>query len=129
VSNFIWQALNNHPLTIFGDGSQTRSFCYVDDLIDGLIALFNSEGITGPINLGNPGPITMSDLAKEIIMLTNSDSKIEYFELPSDDPKQRVPDITTAKKQLDWSPVVDRKTGLKNTIAYFLNLKLKMEAS
>jgi nucleoside-diphosphate-sugar epimerase len=96
----------------------------VDDLINGLIALFNSEGITAPINLGNPGPITMSDLAKEIIMLTNSDSKIEYFELPSDDPKQRVPDITNAKKQLDWAPVVDRKTGLKNTIDYFLNLKL-----
>jgi len=127
VSNFIWQALNNHALTIFGDGSQTRSFCYVDDLIDGLISLFNSQATTGPINLGNPGPITMSNLAKEIIRLTNSNSKIEYFELPSDDPKQRVPDISNAQKHLGWTPLVDRKSGLQNTIAYFAKLKEKME--
>jgi UDP-glucuronate decarboxylase len=127
VSNFIWQALNNHALTIFGDGSQTRSFCYVDDLIDGLISLFNSQATTGPINLGNPGPITMSNLAKEIIRLTNSNSKIEYFELPSDDPKQRVPDISNAQKYLGWTPLVDRKSGLQNTITYFAKLKEKME--
>ncbi len=126
VSNFIWQALNNEPLTIFGDGTQTRSFCYVDDLIDGLVALFNSEDTNGPINLGNPGPISMLDLAEEIISLTNSKSKIKHLQLPSDDPKQRVPDITNASKQLGWQPVIDRKTGLRNTIAYFSNLKLKM---
>jgi UDP-glucuronate decarboxylase len=129
VSNFIWQALNNEPITIFGDGTQTRSFCYVDDLIDGLVALFNSEGVDSPINLGNPGPISMLNLAEEIISLTNSKSEIKYLKLPNDDPKQRVPDITNAKKHLAWVPVVDRKTGLKNTIAYFSNLKLKIEAS
>ena len=129
VSNFIWQALNNEPLTIFGDGTQTRSFCYVDDLINGLVALFNSEDINSPINLGNPGPISMLDLAEEIITLTNSKSEIKHLQLPSDDPKQRVPDITNASKQLGWQPVVDRKTGLKNTIAYFSNLKLKMETT
>ena len=127
VSNFIWQALNNLPLTIFGDGSQTRSFCYVDDLIGGLISLFHSDGVIGPINLGNPGPISMSELAEEIIAMTNSNSTIEYMKLPSDDPKQRVPDISRAASQLGWSPVVDRKSGLDRTISYFSNLKEKME--
>ena len=123
VSNFIWQALNNQPLTIFGDGSQTRSFCYVDDLIDGLIALFQSKDAIGPINIGNPGPISMSDLAREIIDMTESNSEVKYLELPSDDPKQRVPDISKAERLLGWAPKVDRKTGLGNTIEYFKNLK------
>jgi len=122
VSNFIWQALNNRPLTIFGDGSQTRSFCYVDDLIRGLIDLFNSEGIIGPVNLGNPEPTSMLDLAEEIIDMTNSNSGVQYLELPSDDPKQRVPDISRAASQLGWTPQVDRASGLKSTIAYFSNL-------
>jgi UDP-glucuronate decarboxylase len=125
VSNFIWQALNNSPITIFGDGSQTRSFCYVDDLIDGLVALFNSHGVDGPINLGNPGPISMTELANEIIGITNSNSKIEYFELPIDDPKQRVPDISKAKQHLGWAPAVNRQNGLEKTISYFSNLKEK----
>jgi len=125
VSNFIWQALNNQPLTIFGDGTQTRSFCYVDDLINGLISLFHSE-VVGPINLGNPGPISMKDLAEEIIAITNSNSAIEYLELPSDDPKQRVPDISRAATQLGWAPLVDRKSGLESTVSYFLNLKAKI---
>ena len=128
VSNFIWQALNNAPITIFGDGSQTRSFCYVDDLIDGLVALFNSQGVDGPINLGNPGPISMTELANEIIEITNSNSKIEYLELPSDDPKQRVPDIAKAKQYLGWTPAVNRQKGLEKTISYFSNLKEKSGA-
>ena len=128
VSNFIWQALNNAPLTIFGDGSQTRSFCYVDDLIGGLVTLFNTENIVGPINLGNPGPISMSDLAREIIDMTNSNSQIEYLALPSDDPKQRVPDISKAEINLGWRPVIDRRSGLERTIAYFNNIKIKDEA-
>jgi UDP-glucuronate decarboxylase len=127
VSNFIWQALNNSPLTIFGDGSQTRSFCYVDDLINGLVKLFNSKNTNGPINLGNPRPISMLDLAKEIIALTNSNSGIEFITLPSDDPKQRVPDISNAQRHLDWTPMVNRKSGLIKTISYFSNLKEKME--
>lgn len=127
VSNFIWQALNGYPLTIFGDGSQTRSFCYVDDLISGLIALFNKEGITGPVNLGNPGPISMLDLAQEIITLTGSKSRIVHLELPGDDPKQRIPDITKANEMLGWFPNVDRTGGLKSTIEHFTKLKIEME--
>jgi UDP-glucuronate decarboxylase len=125
VSNFIWQALNNSPITIFGDGSQTRSFCYVDDLIDGLVALFNFRGADGPINLGNPGPISMTELANEIIEITNSNSKIVYLELPSDDPKQRVPDISKAKQYLGWAPAVNRQNGLEKTISYFSNMREK----
>lgn len=127
VSNFIWQALNNEPLTIFGDGSQTRSFCYVDDLIKGLVALFNSDGLVGPVNLGNPGPISMLDLAEEIISLTNSNSKVEHLALPNDDPKQRVPDISKAQSQLEWKPLIDRTTGLKRTIEYFSKVKSEIE--
>lgn len=127
VSNFIWQALNNAPLTIFGDGSQTRSFCYVDDLINGLVALFNSDGLVGPVNLGNPGPISMLDLAEEIISLTNSNSKVEHLALPNDDPKQRVPDISKAQSQLEWKPLIDRTTGLKRTIEYFSKVKSEIE--
>jgi len=126
VSNFIWQALNNMPLTIFGDGSQTRSFCYVSDLISGLVKLYESTNVTGPINLGNPSPLSMLDLANEILSLTNSKSGIQYLNLPGDDPKQRVPEISKAKSILDWSPTVDRQTGLVSTIEYF---KLRLEQS
>jgi UDP-glucuronate decarboxylase len=127
VSNFIWQALNNEPLTIFGDGSQTRSFCYVDDLINGLVALFDSDGLVGPVNLGNPGPISMLNLAEEIISLTNSNSRVEHLALPNDDPKQRVPDISKAQSQLEWKPLIDRTTGLKRTIEYFSRVKSEIE--
>ena len=122
VSNFIVQALRNESLTVYGDGSQTRSLCYVDDLVSGLVKLFFKEGILGPVNLGNPEPITMKQLAEEIILLTNSSSKIEFRELPLDDPKQREPDITLAKESLDWSPEVGRDLGLKNTVDYFSKL-------
>ena len=119
VSNFIVQALKNEDITVFGDGLQTRSFCYVDDLISGLIALFAAEGINTPVNLGNPQPITMIDLAREIIEFTNSKSKIIYMELPSDDPTQREPNIAKAEKLLYWSPLISRKSGLQKTIQYF----------
>ena len=122
VSNFIIQAIRNQNLTVYGDGSQTRSLCYVDDLISGLVKLFFSEGTMGPINLGNPEPLTMKELAEEIINLTNSSSEIEFQELPLDDPKQREPDITLAKNILNWSPIVSRDLGLKNTVDYFSKL-------
>ena len=122
VSNFIVQALRNESLTVYGDGSQTRSLCYVDDLVSGLVKLFFKEEILGPVNLGNPEPLTMKQLADEIILLTNSSSKIEFRELPLDDPKQREPDITLAKEALDWSPEVGRDLGLKNTVDYFSKL-------
>ncbi len=116
VTNFISQALRNEDITVYGDGTQTRSFCFVSDLIDGLISLFFSEDIHEPINLGNPTPITMIDLATEIIELTNSKSKLAFVALPSDDPRDREPDITNAKKLLNWSPKVSRSTGLGLTI-------------
>jgi len=120
VSNFIVQALRGEPLTIYGDGSQTRSFCYVDDLVDGLVALMNNEaGEPGPVNLGNPGEFTMLELAETILELTGSASAIEYRELPEDDPRQRQPDISKAKSLLRWEPTVALKEGLVNTIAYF----------
>jgi UDP-glucuronate decarboxylase len=119
VSNFIIQALRNSPITIYGDGNQTRSFCYVDDLIDGLIKLFFATDVYEPINLGNPKPINMLELAQEIIELTNSKSKIELHPLPADDPKQREPEISRAKKLLNWEPLVDREQGLLKTISYF----------
>jgi UDP-glucuronate decarboxylase len=122
VSNFIIQAIRNQNLTVYGDGSQTRSLCYVDDLISGLVKLFFSEETMGPINLGNPEPLTMKELAEEIINLTNSSSEIEFQELPLDDPKQREPDITLAKNILNWSPIVSRDLGLKNTVDYFSKL-------
>lgn len=118
VTNFFHQALNNEPITIYGDGSQTRSFCYVDDLIDGLEKLFFTEGLISPINLGNPQPITIQDLAKEIIELTESDSVIKFKELPQDDPRERRPDITKAIKHLNWIPKIDRKEGLIKTLEY-----------
>ena len=122
VSNFIVQALNNHPITIYGDGNQTRSFCYVDDLISGLIKLFDQPEVTTPINLGNPVAINMKDLANEIISYTKSDSKIVFKDLPQDDPIDRLPDISNARKILNWEPLIDREMGLNKTIEYFKNI-------
>jgi len=119
VSNFIVQALKGEPITVYGDGTQTRSFCYVDDLIEGFIKLFFTEKVHQPINLGNPTPINMLELANEVIALTGSKSKIEMRPLPGDDPKQREPLIEKAEKLLSWKPLVDRQTGLKKTIEYF----------
>ncbi len=121
VSNFIVQALKGQPITVYGDGTQTRSFCYVDDLIDGFVKLFFAENVYQPINLGNPAPINMLELAEEVIELTNSNSKIEMRPLPGDDPKQREPNIDRANQILGWKPQVDRKTGLLRTIEYFRN--------
>jgi len=126
VSNFIMQALQNQPITIYGDGSQTRSFCYVDDLIDAFLLFMNSpDEVTGPINLGNPGEFTIRELAEQVIDLTGSGSEIVFNPLPSDDPKQRRPDIRLAKEKLDWEPKVPLREGLKPTIAYFEDLLLK----
>jgi len=119
VSNFIVQALRNEPITIYGDGNQTRSFCYVDDLISGLIKLFFKDGVYEPINLGNPQPINIKNLAEEIIMFTQSSSKLENQQLPMDDPKQREPDISKARKILEWEPKIERQFGVKETIDYF----------
>jgi UDP-glucuronate decarboxylase len=119
VSNFIVQALTNRPITVYGDGLQTRSLCFVDDLIDGILFLFNSEFSAAPINLGNPEPITVVDLAKEIIQLTNSKSEIIFEALPSDDPTNREPDISIARAKLKWNPKVSRTDGLNRTINYF----------
>ncbi len=120
VSNFIVQALKNEDITIYGDGLQTRSFCYVSDLVDGIIKMMNnSQNFIGPVNLGNPSERTILDFAKLIIELTNSHSKIVFKPLPSDDPIQRKPDITLAKKELDWEPKIDIEKGLKETIKYF----------
>lgn len=120
VSNFIIQALQNKPLTVYGDGTQTRSFCYVDDMVMGLIALMNSPAeVTGPVNLGNPEETTILKLAEEILRLTGSASSIEHVPLPADDPIQRQPDITLAKEKLCWQPTVSLENGLKKTISYF----------
>ncbi len=120
VSNFIVQALLRKPITLFGDGSQTRSFCFVDDLIGGLVKLMNSpEGFTGPVNLGNPGEFTMRELAEMVIRLTGSSSKMIFMPLPPDDPRQRKPDISLAARVLDWKPAIPLEEGLKRTIAYF----------
>lgn len=120
VSNFIVQALKNEPITLYGDGLQTRSFCYVDDLIEVICRIMNtSDEITGPINIGNPVEFKVIDLAKHVIRLTGSRSKIEFYPLPSDDPKQRRPNISRAKQLLDWEPKVPLEQGLLATIAYF----------
>ena len=120
VSNFIMQALQNKTITIYGDGSQSRSFCYVDDLIDAFVLLMDSEdGFTGPVNLGNPGEFTIKELAEIIVDLTNSKSELVYKPLPSDDPMQRQPDISLAKEKLNWEPRVSLKEGLEKTIPYF----------
>ena len=120
VSNFIMQALKNEPITLYGDGSQTRSFCYVDDLVAGLIALMETgPKITGPINIGNPNEFTVRELAEQVIRLTNANSEIIEAPLPQDDPKQRQPDITKAKRDLKWEPSVQLEQGLVKTIDYF----------
>ena len=119
VSNFIVQALKNEDITIYGDGSQTRSFCYVDDLVRGMITLMNTENFMGPVNVGNDGEYTILELAKMIIELTNSNSKIVFKPLPSDDPCQRKPDLSLAKEKLDYAPTVHVKDGLLKTINYF----------
>ena len=120
VSNFVVSALTGKPITIYGEGQQTRSFCYVDDLIDGLIAMMNSgDDVTGPINLGNPGEFTIAELAAEVIKQTGVDPGIEYLPLPPDDPTRRQPDITRAKQTLGWEPTIELKAGLAKTIEYF----------
>jgi UDP-glucuronate decarboxylase len=120
VSNFIVQALRGQDITIYGDGSQTRSFCYVDDLIDGLMRLMNTaDDFTGPVNIGNPGEFTMLELAQKVIALTGSRSQIVYRPLPQDDPVRRCPDITLAKQQLGWGPTIPLEQGLAKTIDYF----------
>ena len=120
VSNFIVQALRNQPITVFGDGSQTRSFCYVDDLIDGMWRLMNSpDEITGPVNLGNPREFTVRELAETIIRLTGSSSSLVFKPLPQDDPRQRQPDISLARRQLAWEPKIPLEQGLTQTIEYF----------
>ncbi len=126
VSNFIVQALKGDDITIYGEGSQTRSFCYVDDLIEGFLRMMNTDaGITGPINLGNPNEFTMLELAEKVLHLTGGKSKLTFRPLPIDDPKQRQPDIRLAKENLDWQPKVSLEDGLKETIAYFRNLFAK----
>lgn len=123
ISNFIYQSLKNENITIFGNGEQTRSFCYIDDLLDGLIKTVKTKReFNGPINLGNPNEITINKLAKTIIDLTKSDSKIIYKGLPQDDPEKRKPNINLAKKVLNWKPEVDLDSGLKKTIKYFKNI-------
>jgi UDP-glucuronate decarboxylase len=120
VSNFIVQALRGENLTVYGDGSQTRSFCYSDDLVEGFIRLMNSDdSISGPINMGNPGEFTMIELAEKVLRLTGSKSKLIHMPLPQDDPKQRRPDITKAKQLLNWEPTIALEQGLERTIAYF----------
>ena len=120
VSNFIVQALKGNDITIYGDGSQTRSFCYVDDLIEGIVRVMNTEaGFTGPINLGNPNEFSILELVEKVMVLTASKSRLVYLPLPEDDPKQRQPDISLAKSKLDWTPKVSLEDGLKETIAYF----------
>jgi len=120
VSNFIVQALKGEPITVYGDGKQTRSFCYMDDLITGMIAMMNSQaGFTGPVNLGNPGEFSMLELAEKVIALTGSSSKIVHNPLPVDDPLQRKPDIFLAKRELGWQPTINLDEGLKKTIQYF----------
>ena len=119
VSNFIVQALRGRPLTVYGKGDQTRSFCYVDDLVEGLVRMMGQDGFTGPVNLGNPAELSILEIAETIIRLTGSGSEIEYRDLPADDPTQRQPDIALARRKLEWEPRVDLETGLKKTIAYF----------
>jgi len=122
VSNFIVQALKGEPITLYGDGAQTRSFCYVDDLVDGLVRMMDQDAEIGPINLGNPAEFTIRELAEQVLRLTGSKSKLEFFPLPQDDPVQRQPDIAKATKVLDWTPTVALEDGLKETIAYFRSI-------
>jgi UDP-glucuronate decarboxylase len=120
VSNFIVQALKGEPITIYGEGKQTRSFCYVDDLIEGFVRLMaTGDDFTGPVNLGNPGEFTIRELAEKVLKLTGSRSKLEFRPLPADDPMQRKPDISLAKRALEWEPKVALDDGLGKTIEYF----------
>jgi UDP-glucuronate decarboxylase len=119
VSNFIVQALKGEDITVYGDGGQTRSFCYVDDLVEGMVRMMGTDGFTGPVNLGNPAETTILEFARRIIALTGSRSQIVFRPLPADDPKQRQPDISLARERLGWEPQVDVETGLKRTIDYF----------
>jgi len=119
VSNFIVQSLQGKPLTIYGDGSQTRSFCYVDDLLEGFIRLMASDEFTGPVNLGNPGEFTVKELAEKTLQMIDPEAEITYMPLPADDPTKRKPDITVAKKNLGWEPTIVLDEGLKKTIEYF----------
>ena len=125
VSNFIIQALKNKDITVYGDGSQTRSFCYIDDLVSGIFLMMEKDNFPGPVNLGNPSEITIKDLAEEIISITGCSSKVIYKKLPQDDPKQRCPDIKVAKQKLNWQPKYKREKGLIKTIKYFENLLKK----
>jgi UDP-glucuronate decarboxylase len=128
VSNFIVQALQGNPITIYGDGSQTRSFCYVNDMIEGFVLLMNSpDGFTGPVNLGNPKEFTILELAEKILELTGSASELVFKPLPADDPRQRRPDITLASQKLGWKPRIELDEGLQKTIAYFDNLLSKLK--
>ena len=130
VSNFIMQALRGEDITIYGDGSQTRSFCYVDDLIEVIVRMMESErGFTGPVNIGNPVEYTMLELAEKVIVLVGGRSKLVYGPLPSDDPRQRQPDISVARDRLGWQPSVALEDGLKETIAYFRRLREEGEAA
>ncbi|MFW5959519.1 MAG: UDP-glucuronic acid decarboxylase family protein [Chitinivibrionales bacterium] len=122
VSNFIVQALRGEDITIYGEGTQTRSFCYVDDLVEGMIRLMEQDETVGPVNIGNPGEFTIKELAQKIIEITGSKSKLVFRDLPSDDPKMRRPDITRAKRYLDWEPWTELEKGLKNTVSYFEGL-------
>lgn len=125
VSNCIMQALKNEDITIYGDGSQTRSFCYVDDLVEGIIRMMNNEkGFLGPVNLGNPSERTVLDLAQKVLELTGSESKLTFLPLPSDDPVKRKPDISLAKEKLNWEPIVNITEGLTKTIEYFRTVKI-----
>ncbi|MCL4122361.1 UNVERIFIED_CONTAM: hypothetical protein GTU68_045927 [Idotea baltica] len=123
ISNFINQALRDQPITIYGDGSQTRSFCFVDDLIDGMMKLMDQDEHTGPVNIGNPVETSMLELAQAIIQITGSNSRISNVELPKDDPQQRCPDITRARKWIGWQPSVALESGLRSTIDYYSTLK------
>ncbi|MBD3317582.1 MAG: NAD-dependent epimerase/dehydratase family protein [Chitinivibrionales bacterium] len=119
VSNFIVQALKGEDITIYGDGSQTRSFCYVDDLIEGMVRMMNTDGFVGPVNLGNPAEFSIRQLAEEVLSLVGGSSKLVFGDLPSDDPRQRQPDITLARERLGWGPTVELTEGLRKTIEYF----------
>jgi UDP-glucuronate decarboxylase len=119
VSNFIVQALQGEPITLYGDGSQTRSFCFISDLVDGMIRMMDTDNFTGPVNLGNPEEYTIKELAENIVDLTESRSPIEYRPLPENDPTRRKPDITLARERLGWSPTVPLREGLKATVEYF----------
>jgi UDP-glucuronate decarboxylase len=119
VSNFIVQALRGEAITIYGEGSQTRSFCYVDDLVAGMIRMMDVDDFTGPVNLGNPGEFTIRQLAEQVIKLTGSKSTLDFRDLPENDPTRRRPDISLAKEKLNWEPTIPLQQGLEKTIAYF----------